>query len=81
LDLEDKENFIELSRHTGMRILFEHMESIIQKMKNDILSVAIPSDPVEAGLVLYASRKKLEGAMSFKYALGSIINKTREGRE
>ena len=66
---EKEEMLISLSTHSGIKVLEEEIDVIINRIRDGIHGCKLSNDPVADGLVLLRERQKLEGAIALKNAL------------
>jgi hypothetical protein len=67
--------------HRGMRHVFGIIDDIIEKMRNDVLSVPLSTNPQEAAIQVYGARLKAEGAVALKQAIKAKAEALRYNRE
>lgn len=77
LDLENREELVAVLRHRGMVHVLGMIDEIVNRMREEVLSIPLPQDAEKAAIVLYAKRCSAEGAMALKNALQSKIQKVR----
>lgn len=80
LNEEQREDLESITRHRGMPIVLAIIDDIVEKVRNEVLSVPLPSDPEKASLVLFSKRAAAEGAVSLRSALVARLNKVKEGQ-
>jgi len=81
LNFEQLEDIEALTRHRGLPILLAIVDDIVEKLRNEVLSVPLPADPEKASLVLYSKRASAEGAVSLRTALVARLMKLKEGQK
>lgn len=84
LDAEKQEELLAVITHRGFAIFLKMMDESIESMRNDVLTVPLPSDPQSAAIAVYAKRCQAEGGMGIKRALETrlkrIITKAQEAQ-
>lgn len=78
LTMEQKEDLLMLLQHRGMPLFMGLIDDILERMRNEMLTVPLPSDPEKASLTLYAKRCSVEGAAALRAALSAKVLKIKQ---
>lgn len=71
---EEQEDLLAILHHRGIKHLLSMLDDSVELMRNDILTVPLPSDPQSAAIAVYGKRLMADGAVALKTALNSKIN-------
>lgn len=75
LDPERQEDLLAVIKHRGFLTVLKMLEESIERLRDDVLTVPLPSDPQSAAIAVYAKRCQAEGAQLIKKALEVRLQK------
>ena len=81
LSEDAREDLQNLARHSGMRHFLTMIDEIVDRMRNEIITLPLPMEPDKAGTALYAKRMQVEGAVALKNNLNMRIQLLKQLRD